>query len=109
MRRSLLCVCVVLALIASACSYPKQRWKELQQQAKRRIEESKSPEEKCSKQGGTLYNEQCYTAAESETAFNQEECRLRAGLYIDDKCLFPPHKGIVVEREPTAEEVESEK
>jgi hypothetical protein len=94
---------VVLALIASGCSYPKQRWKELQQQAKRRIEESKSPEEKCSQQGGTRYNEQCYTAAESETEFSQEECRLRAGLYLDDKCLFPPIKGIVVEREAAEE------
>jgi hypothetical protein len=103
MRRSLLCVCVVLALIASGCSYPKQRWKELQQQAKRRIEESKSPEEKCSQQGGTLYNEQCYTTNESGPEFNQEECRLRAGLYLDDKCLFPPSKGIVVEREAAAE------
>ena len=104
MRRSLLCVCVGLALIASACSYPKQRWKELQQQAKRRIEESKSPEEKCSQQGGTLYNQQCYTINERGPEFNQEECRLRAGLYLDDKCLFPPNKGIVVEREPGSEE-----
>lgn len=106
MRWSLLSVCVLLALVVSACSYPKQRWKELQQQAKRRIEEAKSPEEKCAQQGGTLYNEQCYTPNESGPEFNQEECRLRAGLYVDDKCLFPPRKGIVVEREAEGEESE---
>jgi hypothetical protein len=104
MGRSLLSVCVLLTLAVSACSYPKQRWKELQQQAKRRIEETRSPEEKCSQQGGTLYNEQCYTVDESETEFSQEECRLRAGLYLEDKCLFPPREGIVVEREPESEE-----
>ena len=104
MRWSLLSVCVLLALVVSACSYPKQRWKELQQQAKRRIEEAKSPEEKCTQQGGTLYNQQCYTTNESGPEFNQEECRLRAGLYVDGKCLFPPRKGIIVERE--AEESE---
>ena len=107
MRWSLLSVCVLLALVVSACSYPKQRWKELQQQAKRRIEEAKSPEEKCTQQGGTLYNEQCYTTNESGPEFNQEECRLRAGLYVEGKCLFPPRKGIIVERE--TEEEESEK
>ena len=106
MKRSLLYMCVLLALVLSACSYPKQRWKELQQQAKRRVEETKSPEEKCSKRGGTLYNEQCYVPNESGPEFNREECRLRAGLYLDDHCLFPPSKGIVVEREPE-EEVKS--
>lgn len=106
MRWPLLTMCVLLALGVSACSYPKQRWKELQQQAKRRIEEAKSPEEKCAQQGGTLYNEQCYTAAESETEFSQEECRLQAGLYLEDKCLFPPRKGIVVEPEAGGEESE---
>ena len=104
MKWSLLSMCVLLFLGVSACSYPKQRWKELQKEAKRRIEEAKSPEEKCIQQGGTLYNEQCYTPNESGPEFNQEECRLRAGLYVDDKCLFPPHKGIVVEQEPKSEE-----
>ncbi|MSQ48293.1 MAG: hypothetical protein EXR78_07885 [Deltaproteobacteria bacterium] len=107
MRRSLFCVCMLLALGVSACSYPKQRWKELQKEAKRRIEDTKSPEEKCAKRDGTLYNGQCYTPNESGPEFTQEECRLRAGLYLDDHCLFPPSQGIVVEREPT-EEMKSE-
>lgn len=108
MRRSLVWMCVLLALVVSACSYPKRRWKELQQQAQRRIDDAKSPEEKCAKQGGTMYNEQCYTANDSGPDFNQEECRLRAGLYIDDTCLFPPSKGIIVEREPEEEGTNNE-
>lgn len=106
MRRSLLSVSILLALVGSACWYPKQRLKELTQQTKRRIEESRPPAEKCAQKGGVFYNEQCYTADESGPAFNQEECRLRAGLYVDDQCLFPPHKGIVVERPPLEEEKE---
>jgi hypothetical protein len=97
---------ILLALVGSACWYPKQRLQELTQQAKRRIEESLPPGEKCSRQGGVMYNEQCYIANEDSTTFNQEECRLRAGLYIDDQCLFPPHKGVVVERPPMEEEKE---
>jgi len=106
MRRSWLSVCILLALVGSACWYPKQRLKELTQQAKRQIEATRPPAEKCSLQGGVFYNEQCYTVNESGPEFNQEECRLRAGLYLDDKCLFPPRKGIVVEREPESEESE---
>src|SRR5262245_25891333 len=106
MRRSLLSGCILLALVGSACWYPKQRLKELTQQAKRQIEATRPPEEKCSRQGGVLYNEQCYTVDESGPEFTQEECRLRAGLYLDDKCLFPPHKGIVIERPPVEEEKE---
>ena len=106
MRRSLLSVCILLALVGSACWYPKQRLQELTQQAKRQIEASRPPGEKCARQGGVMYNEQCYTADEDGPAFNQEECRLRAGLYINDQCLFPPHKGIVVKRPPTEEEKE---
>lgn len=104
MKRSLLSVCILLTLVTSACWYPKQRLRELTQQAKRQIEAARPPGEKCTRQGGVMYNEQCYTADESGPEFNQEECRLRAGLYLDDKCLFPPRKGIVLERAPVEEE-----
>ena len=104
MRRSLIYLCVLLAVGVSACSYSKQRWKELKKQAERRIDDAKSPEEKCAKREGTLFNGQCYTPSEHEPEFAQEECRLRAGLYLDDQCLFPPGKGIVVEREALEEE-----
>lgn len=109
MRRSLFCICVLLALVVSACSYSKQRLKEIQRETLRQVEEAKSPEEKCSKQGGTLYNKQCYTPNESGPEFNQEDCRLRAGLYLDDHCLFPPSRGIAVEREPEEAETTNEK
>jgi hypothetical protein len=107
MRRSLIYVCVLLAFAVSACSYPKQRWKELKKQAERRIDDAKSPEEKCARREGTLYNGQCYIPSEHGPEFTQEECRLRAGLYLDDRCLFPPSKGIVIERE-AAEGAEEE-
>ena len=85
---------VWIVLAVSACSYPQQRlqaWKqEFQREVERTEERRKSPEEKCEQRGGVLNNNQCYTPDSSGANFTQADCRLRGGLYIDDKCLFAP-------------------
>jgi len=87
-------VVIGVVLSVSACSYPQQRlqaWKQdFQREMKRTQERQKSPEVKCEERSGVLNNNQCYTPDPSGTQFTQEDCRLRGGLYIDDKCLFAP-------------------
>ncbi|MGE4091153.1 MAG: hypothetical protein AB7G75_09965 [Candidatus Binatia bacterium] len=94
MRRQVLYCTVGVVVLLSACGYPQRRWKafkkDFQQEMKRTEEARKSPEQKCSEQGGTLYSGQCYMPDESGMEFDQQQCRLRAGLYINDQCLFPP-------------------
>jgi len=83
-----------IGLALSACNYPQQRlqaWKqEFQREVKRTEERRKPPEEKCEQQGGVFNNNQCYTPDASGANFSQVDCRLRGGLYIEDKCLFAP-------------------
>ena len=87
-------VVVGVVLLLSACNYPQQRlqaWKqEFQREMKRTEERRKSPEDKCEERSGVFNNNQCYTPDPSGAQFTQEDCRLRGGLYIDDKCLFSP-------------------
>ncbi len=92
-RRILFCMVGIL-LTASACSYSQRRlqaWKQdFQREVERTVEQRKSPEDKCEQRGGIFNNDQCYTPDSSGATFNQEDCRLRGGLYIDEKCLFAP-------------------
>lgn len=91
--RTLLGVVGILVFV-SACSYPQQRlqaWKqEFQREVARTEERRKSPEEKCEQRGGVFNNELCYTPDASGATFSQADCRLRGGLYIDERCLFAP-------------------
>lgn len=90
----MLFVAVGIGLALSACGYPQQRlqaWKqEFQREVERTAERRKSPEEKCEQRGGVFNNDLCYTPDASGATFSQEDCRLRGGLYIDEKCLFAP-------------------
>ena len=85
---------VGLLVTVSACSYPQQRWQAFKQDFQREMvrteERRKSPEEKCEQQGGVFNKEECYTPDPSGATFNQLDCRLRGGLYIDEQCLFAP-------------------
>jgi len=83
---------VVLLILFSpfACSYPTQQWKEYTEKVKRMAEEPKTPEGKCQRQGGILYNGQCYTPSPNGPVLDEETCHMRGGLYIEDKCLVTP-------------------
>ena len=94
MKRQTLFCGIGILLLAAACSYPRQRleaWKrDFQREVERTAERQKSPEDKCEQRGGVFNNDQCYTPDSSGATFSQEDCRLRGGLYIDEKCLFAP-------------------
>ena len=81
-------------LLPCGCSYPQQRWKEFkkdfQEQVKRSAEEPKTAEGKCQRQGGVLYNAQCYTPSTDSPALDENACHMRGGLYIGEKCLVAP-------------------
>jgi len=57
---------------------------------KRTAEEPKTPEGKCQRQGGVLYNGQCYALNPNGPALDEAACHMRGGLYITDKCLVAP-------------------
>jgi hypothetical protein len=76
----------VLGLHLPACSYPKEKLREFQKEVARQAAEPKTPEERCQRQGGVMNAEQCYTP--SEAALDERTCRLRGGLYLNDRCLM---------------------
>ncbi|MGE0680573.1 MAG: hypothetical protein AB7P69_06650 [Candidatus Binatia bacterium] len=69
----------------SACSYPKERFREFQKEVARQAAEPRTPEERCQRLGGIMNAEQCYTP--SASALDERTCRLRGGLYINEQCL----------------------
>jgi hypothetical protein len=69
----------------SACSYPKERFRELQKEAARQAAELRTPEERCRRLGGVMNAEQCYTP--SAAALDERTYRLRSGLYLNEQCL----------------------
>lgn len=94
MERRIIFFAAGILLFTSACSYSQRRlqtWKrDFQREVERTAERRKSPEEKCEQRGGVFNNDQCYIPDSSGVNFNQEDCRLRGGLHIDEKCLFAP-------------------
>ncbi len=90
MRKSPLVVGLMLPLGLCACSYPRDQWKEFTEKVKRTAEEPKTPEGKCQRQGGVLYNGQCYTPNPKGPDLDEEACHMRGGLYIADRCLVAP-------------------
>jgi hypothetical protein len=91
MRLIAMSMVAVLGVYGSACSYPKEKIREFQKEIARQAAEPKNPEERCQRQGGILHNEQCYTP--SAAALDERTCRLRAGLYLNDRCLIAPQTG----------------
>ncbi|HEV8712824.1 MAG TPA: hypothetical protein VGX03_08365 [Candidatus Binatia bacterium] len=91
---SLFSVILLIFLIPCGCSYPQQRWKEFRKEfnekVKRTAEEPKTPEGKCQRQGGVLYNGQCYTPSANSPALDENTCHMRGGLYIEERCLVAP-------------------
>lgn len=83
---------VVLLILLSlfACSYPKQQWKEYTEKVKRMAAEPKTPEGKCQRKGGVLYNGQCYSPSPNGPVLDEDACHMRGGLYVEDKCLVAP-------------------
>lgn len=69
----------------SACSYPKERFRELQKEVARKAAEPRTPEERCQRQGGVMNGERCYTP--STVARDERTCRLQGGLYLKEQCL----------------------
>jgi hypothetical protein len=69
----------------TACSYPKERFREFQKEVARQAAEPRTPEERCRRLGGVMNAEQCYTP--SAAALDERACRLRGGLYINEQCL----------------------
>jgi len=92
LARQVSCLSVVLLilLIPCGCSYPKEQWKEFTEKVKRTAEEPKTPEGKCQRQGGVLYNGQCYTPSANGPALDEATCHMRGGLYIEERCLVAP-------------------
>ena len=90
MRKSPLAVVLLLPLGLCACSYPREQWTEFTEKVKRTAEEPKTPEGKCQRQGGILYNGQCYAPNPNGPDLSEEACHMRGGLYIADKCLVAP-------------------
>jgi hypothetical protein len=86
MRWILIIVLAAFGLQQSACSYPKEKFREFQKEVVRQAAEPKTPEERCRRQGGVLNGEQCYTP--SASALDERTCRLRGGLYLNDQCLM---------------------
>jgi hypothetical protein len=74
----------------SGCGYPKQQWKEYTEKVKHMAEEPKTAEGKCQRQGGILYNGQCYAPSTNGPLLDEATCHMRGGLYIDDRCLVAP-------------------
>ena len=84
-RLILLMTALVVTWHGSACSYPKERFREFQKEVARKAAEPRTPEERCQRQGGIMNGEQCYTP--STVALDERTCRLRGGLYLEDRCL----------------------
>jgi len=81
----LLILVLVTAWHGSACSYPKEKFREFQKEVARKAAEPRTPEERCQRQGGVMNGEQCYTP--STVALDERTCRLRGGLYLNEQCL----------------------
>lgn len=94
---------VVVSLSGVGCS-PQQRIKEWQRDFKKEMQRQaaapKTPEERCQRQKGVLYQEQCYTP--SAAAVDERSCRLRGGLHIDGQCLLSPQEKPALPTAPTA-------
>lgn len=79
---------VLMAVLSAhllACSYPKEKFREFQQEVARKAAEPRTPEERCRRQSGVMNGEQCYTP--STVALDERSCRLRGGLYLNDQCF----------------------
>lgn len=89
---------VVVVLIGGVGCSPQQKVKEWQRdfkkEMKRQAAEPKTPEERCQRKSGVLYKDECYTP--STVALDERSCRLRAGLYVDGRCLFLPQENSVL-------------
>jgi hypothetical protein len=85
-RVVLMMTLTAVVLQGGACSYPKEKFRELQQEVARQAAEPKTPEERCQRQGGVIHNDQCYLP--STAAIDGQSCRLRGGLYLDSQCLL---------------------
>ena len=83
------------SLGAAGCNYPQQRWNNYKKYIKQSIETPLTEGGKCEKRGGFSYGGQCYES--SYTDFDQKNCRLRGGLFIEEECYFPENNRIVIE------------
>ena len=92
---SILVVGLILASLVAGCGYPQQRWNNYKKYIKQSIETPLTEGGRCEKRGGLSYGGKCYES--SYTDFDQHNCRLRGGLFIEEECYFPEHDRIVIE------------
>ena len=86
---------ILMVVSVGGCSYPQQRWDNYKKYIRQSIETPLTEGGRCEKQGGLSHGGKCYESSYAD--FDQNNCRLRGGLFIEEECYFPENDRIVIE------------
>ncbi len=84
--------CLLASFTLASCDltkrYARNKYDSFTQDVGELASQPKTPEQACQRQGGTIYNGQCYAPDTDDPVFDRDECYMLGGLFIDEECLF---------------------